>query len=431
MLSLLLGFTILVFAAVAFMAWPLWRYRQSANPSVDNSETKARLAENVRLFRVHLAELERSLASQTIGEEQFLQLKLELERNLLDDEANFRSVGHTASSFFGIKSVAVFSFVILCAGVLLYYKLGSAEDVSVQILQQQKMQQDYQDMQQNRNPDQVLAKALIAEYRSRLAVKPDNVQYWFLLARSEMEVSNFAEAATAYQRVLDLDPQSPMIMAELAQAMFLRDGNKMSSSIADLAKSTLTLDPKNTLALGLAGINAFNSKSYREAIGFWQRTVDLVGADSAGGQALVAGIDRAKQQFIIEGGKFEDLTAKSTYAVTVFVSLGDKVKASPDQVVFVYARAWKGTPMPLAIMRLKVSDLPKLVTLDETMAMSPMATLANTADIEVLARVSADGSAQTKVGDWQAKLGPISMASVPEKIELLINEQVSAENTKP
>jgi cytochrome c-type biogenesis protein CcmH len=87
--------------------------------------------------------------------------------------------------------------------------------------------------------------------------------------------------------------------------------------------------------------------------------------------------------------------------------------------------------MPLAILRVKVSELPKLVTLDETMAMSPMATLANTPTVEVVARISTDGTAQTKVGDWQVKQGPISMKEIPEKIELNIKERVTSEMLKP
>ncbi len=433
MLSLLLAIAVLSLMAVMFMAWPLWHYRHTVLKTsvVSDAELNARLAENVRLFREHLAELENNFAAQAIGAEQFAQLKLELERNLLDDETSLREGNSKASSFIGIKTAALFSAFLLIAGGFLYHKLGSADDVAVQVLQQQKLQLDYQDMVQNRDPDPARTQALIVEYKARLNAKPNNLQYWFLLARAQMEISNFSEAAQSYQQVLERDPQSSMIMAELAQAMFLRDGNRMSPPIADLAKSTLTLDPKNTLALGLAGINAFSKKNYREAIGYWQRTVDIVGAESAGGKALSEGIDRAKQQFVAEGGKLEELTAKSAYAVQLLVSLGDKVKAKPDQIVFIYARAWQGSPMPLAITRIKVSELPKLVTLDETMAMSPMATLANTPNIEVVARVSSDATAQTKVGDWQIKQGPISMKAIPEKIELKINEQVQTLEAKP
>lgn len=433
MLSLWLGITVLLSLAVIFMAWPLWRYRNivTKTSNVSDVELNARLAENVRLFREHLAELENSLAAQTIGAEQFAQLKLELERNLLEDEANLRGGDTKVSLLIGIKTMALFSVVVLILGLWIYHTIGSADDVSVHKLQQEKAQQDYQDMLQNRNPDPMRAHALIVEYKARVKAKPDDAQYWFLLARTQMEVSSYTDAVQSYQKVLASDPKSSMIMAELAQAMFLRDGSKISAPIAELAKNALTLDPKNTMALGLAGIDAFSKNNYREAINYWQRTIKLIGTESSGGQAYAVGIERATQEYIAAGGKLEDLTMKSPYAVQLSVSLGDKAKTRSDQIVFIYARAWKGSPMPLAIARVRVSDLPTSVTLDETMAMSPMATLANTPEIEVVARVSTDGTAQTKPGDWQITQGPISMKAIPEKIELQINEQYRPAQTKP
>jgi cytochrome c-type biogenesis protein CcmH len=422
MMSLWLSLAVLLFISLIFIAWPLWRYRKTADtPVLDDDEINFRLAENVRIFREHLAELENNLASQAIDAPQFAQLKLELERNLLDDEASLRALHKNTSSaslrkLMGVKTIVVFCAIVLLGGIFFYQKHGSAPDVAIQVIQQEKMQQDYQDMLQNRAPNPALAQNLIAEYKERLKTKPKDLQYWFLLARAEMEVSNFASAAKAYQQVLEFDPQSPMIMAELAQAMFLRDGNKMSPPVSDLAKNALILDPKNTMALGLAGIDAFGKKNYRDAIRYWQKTIDLLGLDTEGSKALQGGIEHAKQQYVAEGGKLEDLTAKSAYAVTVSVSLGDKVKVSPDQIVFIYARAWKGSPMPFAITRIKASELPTQVTLDESMAMSPMASLAVATEIEVVARVSTDGTAKTKVGDWQAKQGPISMKAIPEKI---------------
>jgi len=430
MMPLWLSIAALLLIAALFMVWPLWRYRQSCAQTnvLSDDELNSRLAENVRLYREHLQELENNLASQLIDAEQFAQLKLELERNLLDDEVSLRGTANAkSSSFLGLNVAIVFSVIVLLSGVLLYQKFGSADDVALQAFQKEKNVLDLLDMQAGRNPDPARAQALIAEYKERVSAKPDNVQYWFLLARTHMEVGDYAQAIPAYQQILQRDPQSSMIMAELAQAMFLRDGNKVTPPVVDLSKNALTIDPKNLTALGLLGINAFNSKNYKEAIQYWQKTVDLMGTDSPTAQTLAAGIERAKQMYVQEGGKLEDLAAKSVYAVTVKVTLGDVVKSSPDQTVFIYARAWKGTPMPLAIARVKVSDLPTTVTLDESMAMSPMASLANATDIEVVARISTDGTAQTKVGDWQAKQGPISMKAVPEKVDLTINEQVKAE----
>jgi cytochrome c-type biogenesis protein CcmH len=432
MMSLWFGILILVLLAVVFVVWPLWRYKNSASsPALDQAEIQARLDENVRIYREHLVELENSFASQAIDEAQFTQLKLELERNLLDDEASLIGLQKKSSQYLGVKIVLGFCVLLLIGGIFFYKHRGSSADVYIQTLQQEKLQHDYQDMLQNRDPNPARAQQLITEFEERLKAKPDNIQYLFLLARTQMEVGNFAEAAKAYQRVLTLDSQSPMIMAELAQAIFLRDGNKITPPVVDLAKGAVTLDAKNTMALGLLGIDAFNRKDYPAAIKYWQKTVDISGADSQGGRALSAGIEKAKQAFVAEGGKVEDLVAKSVYIVKVAVSLGEKVKANPDQTLFVYARAWQGSPMPLAIARIKVSDLPTTIQLDEAMAMSPAFSLANAGDIEVVARISPSGSAKAEVGDWLAKQGPISMKAIPEQIDLRINEQITASEVKP
>ena len=432
MMDLWFGILILLLVAGVFVIWPVWRYKNSASsPALDQAEIQARLDENVRIYREHLDELENSLASQAIDEAQFAQLKLELERNLLDDEASLHALQKKSSQYLGVNLVLGFCALMLIGGVFFYQHHGSSEDVYIQTLQQEKLQQDYQDMLQNRDPNPARAQQLIVEFEDRLKDKPDNIQYLFLLARAQMEVGNFAEAAKAYQRVLTLDSQSPMIMAELAQAIFLRDGNKITPPVVDLAKGAVTLDPKNTMALGLLGIDAYNRKDYPAAIKYWQKTVDISGADSQGGRALSAGIQKAKQAFIAEGGNLDDLVAKSAYAIKVAVTLGTKVKAKPDETLFVYARAWQGSPMPLAIARIKVSDLPTTIQLDETMAMSPASSLANAGDIEVIARISPSGSAKAEVGDWLAKQGPISMKAIPEKIDLQINEQLTANEVKP
>ncbi len=432
MMTLWLPLIGLLLVAVGFVAWPLWRYKNAGSTAlINHHELEERLVENVRIFREHLSELENNFSAQAISAQEFSQLKVELERNLLADEQSLREQHAPSSQRLGVKVSLLLCAVIFLGGVLFFNQRSGLVDVHIQKLQQEKLQSDYQDMVQNRDPNPARAQELVAEYEARLKQKPDNIQYWFLLARAQMELGNFAEGAKAYQRVLSLDPQSSMIMAELAQAMFLADGNKVTPPVADLAKSALTLDPKNTMALGLLGINAFAQKDFRNAIRYWQKSVDLVGADSQGGRALLSGIEKAKQSFIAEGGKPEDLVVKSPYAVKLVVSLGSKVKAKSDQIVFVYARAWQGSPMPLAIARIKVGDLPASVQLDETMAMSPASSLATATDIEVVARISPSGSAKAEIGDWLAKKGPISMSSIPSDVQLEINEQLTAESIKP
>lgn len=425
MMSLWLGIGALALAALGFIAWPLIRYGRSSN-HLTADDVADRLNENIRLFREHVAELDQQLVSGRLDEQQHAQLKLEQERGLLDDEANLGRAQAASVIHVGVKSFLLLGCVVIVSAFLLYKNLGAGDDVNLQRALQDKRQLDLEDMQQNRTPDPRRARDLVRMLEARLADNPENLQYWFFLARAAMEQNDFAKAANAYQRVHELDKEAPLVMAELAQAMFLRDGNKMSPPIADLAKRALDLDPNNSMALGLAGIDAFSNQDYPNAIKYWQRVLSITGTNSAEAQSIEAGIDRALTLYAAAGGDSASLDkAINGRQISLLVSLGEGVTANPEQLVYVYARAWQGAKMPLAIARIKVADLPTQVLLTEAMAMSPAMSLAQATQVELVARISQDGSANAKVGDWEGAFGPVDVQAVPAGLHVKIDHQVA------
>ncbi len=425
MAALWIGAIVLCVIAVLFIFWPLWRYGAQKTGSV-SIDVEARLAENVRLFHEHIAELEAHLAAGRIDADQFAQLKLEQERALLDDESNIRAAQQTRHIKVGATTFIVVALVSIVSAYGLYRELGSSADVEIRMAQAEKQRLDMLDYQNGKNPEPARTHEMIRLIDARLKDNPDQLQYWFFLARLYMDVSDFAQATNAYLQVLERDKESPMVMAETAQAMFLRDGSKISPAAADLVYKALKLEPDNTMALGLAGIDAFGKQEYLEAIKYWGRTVKLTGADSPGGQAIAAGIERAAGLFFANGGTQEQLdAARSGRQIAVTVSLAGNVNVEPDQLVFVYARAWQGAKMPLAIARIKVSELPKRVLLTEAMAMTAAMTLATVDEVELVARISQDGTATAKAGDWQGSIGPIETLAAPADLQITIDGQVA------
>lgn len=425
MMSLWIGAALLSVLALGFIFWPLVRYGKQKNGQ--SSEVVAdRLAENVRLFREHIAELEVQLASGRIEQAQFEQLKVEQERSLLDDEADIRAAQQNRTLGAGFKTLSVIALLVVAVSWGLYQHLGSSADVEIRLAQELKQELDNGDYQAGRNPDPVRAREMVRLIEARLADEPEQLQYWFFLARTQMDLNDFDKAVNAYQQVLQRDAGSAMVMAELAQAMFLRDGNKMSPPISDLVGKALEAEPDNAMALGLAGIDAFGRKDYVNAIKYWERTVKLTGQDSPGSQALISGIERAATMYFAEGGTEASLAAaRAGRQLSINVSLAEGVDARPDQIVFVYARTWQGAKMPLAIARVPVSELPKRVTLTEEMAMTPAMSLGSVDNVEVVARISQDGTAAAKAGDWQGSFGPVDMTSVPVDLNITIDQKVA------
>ncbi len=119
-----------------------------------------------------------------------------------------------------------------------------------------------------------------------------------------------------------------------------------------------------------------------------------------------------------------DTAAADSPGITVEVSLGDGVEVDPATTVFVYARAWQGPKVPLAIQRLTVAELPKAIRLDETMAMAPGMTISAFDQLELVARVTLSGTPAPQSGDWQASMGPIKLNDVTAPVALTISELV-------
>jgi tetratricopeptide (TPR) repeat protein len=102
---------------------------------------------------------------------------------------------------------------------------------------------------------------------------------------------------------------------------------------------------------------------------------------------------RAKAKAGAAGGGFVAGT------VTIAEPLRHTLHAS--DTVFVFARAPGGGP-PLAAKRFKASELPLQFRLDDADAMVPGRNLSSAPEVEVLARLSASGSATRQPGDIEA-----------------------------
>ena len=101
--------------------------------------------------------------------------------------------------------------------------------------------------------------------------------------------------------------------------------------------------------------------------------------------------------------------AKVSGKVSVAPALAGK--AAPTDVVFIFARAASGPPMPLAVLRKQVKDLPVEFALDDSMAMAPNLKLSGFAEVVVGARISRSGSATPQSGDLQGLSRPVKVGA--------------------
>jgi cytochrome c-type biogenesis protein CcmH len=85
-----------------------------------------------------------------------------------------------------------------------------------------------------------------------------------------------------------------------------------------------------------------------------------------------------------------------------------KGKVSPNDTLFVFARAAEGPRMPIAILRAQAKDLPLEFTLDDRAAMTAGSKLSDQKLVVVGARISKSGSATPQPGDVHGQSAPVA-----------------------
>jgi len=106
----------------------------------------------------------------------------------------------------------------------------------------------------------------------------------------------------------------------------------------------------------------------------------------------------------------------------VDISAELKAKASPDTAVFIYAKAMQGPPMPLAVRKLQLGDLPVSLTLSDDDAMMPTMKLSSFDQVIVGARVSSSGNPVAQSGDFYTEREAVDSSNPPAVINLTIDQ---------
>lgn len=415
------GFLALSVLASVFIIWPtVFVRREKKRELLNDAQDEA----NHDVFKEHVKELEETHSRGEIEASQLDALVKDLEKTFIaESEANDSNFDKPIiASFKSRLPVIGLALALPLFAFVIYSFVGAKTDWDI-------YNRAIERAHASESEHMPLTEKLISVLQDRLESKPGNSQNWYLLATVASDVGDYDEAVRAYRRVLELEPSAPQVMAELAQALFLRAGNSITPEVSKNTQMALQLNPRMPTALGLAGIEAFQSGAYQQAIDHWELAISQLDPKSPASVALTSGIARA--QLALEKTNGEAKSSKKNKqaakgpSIKVSVSYDNNVvTANPDDQVFVYARAWQGPKMPLAMRKLKVSDLPIRIELDKSTSMAPGMDLASFPQIEVVARITGSGSAIPQSGDWQAAVGPIILADHAGTVSLTISEKI-------
>ncbi|MGE8676622.1 MAG: c-type cytochrome biogenesis protein CcmI [Achromobacter kerstersii] len=402
---------------------------------------------NVRAFYLAQREqLQRDLNNGSLSPAARVRAEEELQRDLLQDLALRQSQAAPAGGQrAGIAAACLLSVLIPVAAVLLYGKLGNpraAADVT--------MTRAAEPHAEDSGDDMALAINALAQ---RLRATPDDADGWYTLARSYETLGRYTDAVAAYQQVLRLVPGQPAVLADLADALLsANQGVPDANAIAAVAQA-LAAQPDQPKALALAGMMALRRGDAAEALAHWERLQTLLPPDSEAARQIQSNIAQARGMAATgvpaagipasgipaagvpaagvpasgvpasgvpasgspAAGAPATPAPQASTAATPRLSGHARIAESlrgnvqPGDTVFILARPVEGSRMPLAILRMRVSDLPRAFVLDDSNAMSPDATLSRASKVRVEIRISRSGTAAAQPGDLSGVLPDVAV----------------------
>ena len=273
-------------------------------------------------------------------------------------------------------------------------------------------------------PTREQVEALVAKLAERMQSRPDDAEGWLMLARSQMMLGRLPEALAAFERLIQLRPDDANTLVDYADALAVKNGRSLEGEPLRLIERALKLEPDHLKALALAGSAAFNRQDDIKAVLYWDRAVSIGPAEheivQMARDGAAAARERSKMPVAAAAAPVAAPVAAAASAVsgTVRLSAALKAQASPDDVVFIFARPADGSRMPLAILRKQVKDLPAAFTLDDSLAMSPAARLSLAQQVIVGARISKSGQAMPQPGDLQGLSAPVKVGTTGLVVEI-------------
>jgi cytochrome c-type biogenesis protein CcmH len=389
---------LLLTVAITFTVLPLLRGKAKNAPVL-------RDAANLEIFRDQIAEMDTDLHNGLLTQELYEQGKRELQARMLEEVITTEVQPNVLGTNPHRVIAGILAVIIPVSAIGLYLKLGSQEA----FLPQQSAQSSGAGM------GAAMSESSLKALEDKMAQNPQDTDNLRVLARSYAEQQRYVESAQTYNKLTKQVTKDAQLWADFADSLAMASGQNLTGHPTMLINTALSLDPNNPKALALAGAAAAGRAEYPAAIKYWEHLLKLIPTDSEDARLVANDIQQARAAIEqAKGGKMPALQSpvsggENTAATsgqegisgTVTLSPTIKANASPDDTLFVLARAAEGPPMPLAVIRKQVKDLPLQFTLDDSLSMSPQMKLSKFDKVIVVARISKSGQPMPQPGDLQ------------------------------
>jgi len=409
----------LIFIALLFFAPTLFKTNHLPAENYDQR--------NTQIARERLQELKQSLDAGELSQSEFDATKQELEKNLAIDLSAEQQLEQDVENSSKPAALVLIAIVPIAA-VLIYMQLGQPDAINGQ------PQAEMQTAHSAEAQPKISMQDAVVKLADRLKENPDDPQGWFMLARTYMVMERYTDAVAAYEKTLQLVDEDADLLVRYADALAMSNDGVLAGKPREAIEKALLINPQHQQGLWLAGVAAIEAKQFKQALTHFLVLQPMLASNAEALSQLHQMIARTEQKLTEADIKSVqaslpatavaapvDQLGKAEIQVTVSLDAALKDKVSDQDVVFIYAKAMSGPPMPLAAVRKTVASLPITVTLNDAMAMMPAMKLSSFDKVKIGAKISKSGVAGLAAGDLFAEITNIDVKSAAQ-VSVAINK---------
>ncbi|WP_157669809.1 c-type cytochrome biogenesis protein CcmI [Chitinibacter sp. GC72] len=282
----------LVMLTLLVLLYPL--LRQDKNASI-RTDTEALRRARYQMHASVVAELQADVATGRLNQAEYAASLAEAETRLIaeagrsevasastvdtgaDVGAGAAVGGSTLQSRSALLGLIGIGLPLLAA--LLYFQLGNP--AALNPLNRQAAPEG----SMNAMMDAAKIEGMVKSLEAKMALEPDNVKGWLMLARSYRTLARYDEAVKAYEKAWPAVQKDAGEMARFAGSLAVRD-NSFAGRPTQLLARALEMNAREPDALMLAGSAALQRGDHAAAIQWWEKLLALLESESEDAQWL-------------------------------------------------------------------------------------------------------------------------------------------------
>jgi len=399
-------FALLTLIALGFVMLPFLK-KERVQTITHNAN-----AELISIYEQRLVDLQTDLDNQRIDTVNHAESIVELKRRLLNELSPEKSLNSKGNN--RIFALTGGAFVLALTGVF-YGLTGSQQQISAWHDAMNNLA-DFGEravLQKGEPLTQNELQAFALALRTKLSRSGDDEVAWMLLGRVAMSLNEFDMAQQSFDKALRMNPDNMQVLISYSQVLLLEGSEANMTRAAGMLSKVLNVEPTNLDAISLLALIAYERKDWPQAKAAFEVLLASMEKNDSRYSMISERITDIEQKMQSEGSVIPT-TNSSKIAVTVDIAKELIDKQPKDGILFIFAKAASGSPVPLAAVKLAKYSFPITVELSDSSAMVAGLNLSTAENIVISARISIDDSVMPSSGELEGHSGSLKRESVSD-----------------